>query len=70
MISNRVFIPKSYPFVQNVSLSDLTPRFVENDLTQLEAMSSGVMADTLESPLRGISLRYFGANVLAPQDRN
>lgn len=50
VISNRVFIPKSHPFVQNVSLSDLTPRFVENGLTQLEAMSSGVMADTLESP--------------------
>ena len=39
-------------------LLDPIPQLVENNLTQLEAMLSGVMVDTVGSLLREINLRH------------
>ena len=52
-------------------LLDPIPQFVENNLTQLEAMSSGVMVDTWISPERNQPEALISANnILAHEDGN
>lgn len=53
VISYGVFVPKIYSFVEIVSSDDPIPHFVENNLAQLEGMSSGVVSSGWSSDGEG-----------------